>query len=128
MFDRTWQWAGNFRKTEKNIGIDAYKIPTELTVLFQDTLFQMDQFSYGMDEIATRLHHRLVSIHPFPNGNGRHARLMTDLFLLKNGCPRFSWGSAEERHPDNSIRKKYIEALRHADRYDITLLLTFVRS
>jgi len=128
MFDRTWLWAGKFRKTEKNIGIHAYRVQEELGYLCQDIIFQISNASYPLDEIAARFHHRLVPIHPFPNGNGRHARLLVDLLLLKHGHSRFSWGSMKQRNQSDSIRKEYIEALKAADQHDLSKLLAFVRA
>lgn len=127
MFDDTWRWAGIFRNTEKNIGIMPAKITTELKNLLDDVSFQINNNVYPKDEIAYRFHHRLVAIHPFSNGNGRHARLMTDLLLTYIDRPRFSWGKQklEETGP---TRKKYIDALKKADLHDYTLLAAFVRS
>lgn len=93
MFGETWRWAGTFRKSDKNIGIDWPKISVELRKLLDDVHYQIEHASYPPDEIAVRFHHRLVAIHPFPNGNGRHARLMADLLAERLGQPRFTWGS-----------------------------------
>ena len=127
MFDQTWKWAGQFRKTGKNIGVDAYRIETELKQLNEDVQYQIENQAFSFDEIATRFHHRLVLIHAFPNGNGRHARLMTDLLLQKNGKERFTWGSLM-RDSDTMIRRNYIAALRLADTHEMFALLNFVRS
>ncbi len=126
MFSHTWKWAGCFRKTEKNIGVEIYQIETQLQLLCDDVAFQNRNHSYELDEIAARLHHRLVVIHPFPNGNGRHARLLTDMFLINNGCACFSWGGKQGGEAD--IRRQYIDALRQADNFDMIPLLKFVRS
>ena len=93
MFGQTWKWAGQFRKTQKNIGIDAYRIESELHQLCGDTEYQIQNQSFGADEIAIRFHHRLVFIHAFVNGNGRHARLACELLIQKLGNAQFSWGS-----------------------------------
>ena len=95
MFDETWKWAGTFRTTEKNIGIDPIHIQVRVKDLCEDVKTQLAHKSMQLDEIAAMFHHRLVSIHPFANGNGRHARLMTDMLLLTNGAERFTWGSGE---------------------------------
>ena len=87
----------------------------------------LDGSGAGPDEIATRFHHRLVWIHPFPNGNGRHARLATDLLLVTLGRPRFSWGRVNLVDAGET-RRAYIAALRAADGHDIAPLLDFVRS
>ena len=128
MFDQIWKWAGRFRKTEKNIGVDAYRIETDLQQLIDDVVCQIENQSFDFDEIATRFHHRLVFIHAFPNGNGRHARLMTDLLLHRNRKERFTWGHSQLRNSDASVRQDYISALRLADAHDISPLLAFVRS
>jgi len=93
MFGETWQWAGNFRKSDKNIGVDWLKVGVELKNLLDDVRYQVEHATYSPDEIAVRFHHRLVVIHPFPNGNGRHARMMADLLAARLDQPRFSWGS-----------------------------------
>ena len=82
MFDQTWRWAGQFRKSNKNIGVDWLHIPVNLKVLMDDLCYQLENNIYPLDELAVRFHHRLVVIHPFANGNGRHARLMADILLL----------------------------------------------
>jgi len=127
MFGRVWQWAGKFRTSGKNVGVDAYRIPQELRQLLDDCRYWIENETYAPDEIATRFHHRLVWIHPFPNGNGRHARLATDLLLVAIGQPRFSWGRDNLVDPGET-RDAYIAALRAADNHDIGPLLEFVRS
>lgn len=102
-------------------------ITTELKKLLEDTIYQIKENSYPMDEIAYRFHHRLVFIHLFPNGNGRHARMMTDLLLIQHGQPRFTWGK-QQLEKQNPARKKYIEALRAADKHHYVALAEFVRS
>ena len=127
LFGETWKWAGEFRKTDKNIGVDWLKIGVELKNLLDDTRYQIEHASYPSDEIAVRFHHRLVAIHPFPNGNGRHARLMADLLVERLGQPRFTWGS-HSLIDANATRQQYIAALQAADRRDIAPLLAFARS
>lgn len=127
MFDNTWRWAGRFRKTEKNLGIDPLQIAPELKKLFDDVAYQIEHKSYPLDELAARFHHRLTCIHPFPNGNGRHARLMTDLLLKQNGSEPFSWGHGDLVNA-GEVRDRYIAALRAADNRDYAPLLKFVRS
>lgn len=128
MFGNVWRWAGTYRKTGKNIGLDAWQIATELRTLCDDCQVWIAQAVYPPDEIAVRFHHRLTAIHPFANGNGRHARLMTDILLVYLlGQPRFTWGSGNLVNA-GECRKQYITALRAADRYDYGQLLTFVRS
>lgn len=128
MYGQVWKWAGTFRKTEKNIGVTSYLVPVELNYLLQDTLFWIDKQTYEQEEIAIRFKHRLVSIHCFPNGNGRHSRLMADLLMEKGfGKSFFSWGG-KGLVQANEQRKNYIEALRKADQYDIKSLLDFAKS
>jgi len=128
MFNHTWRWAGKFRLSGKNIGVDWYMIPEELKKLCADVEYQLENKTYSIDEIAIRMHHRLVWIHPFPNGNGRHARLMADLLVMQQGQPRFNWGAHQNLYDATPIRKKYIEALRLADAGDYTALIDFARS
>lgn len=127
MFGRVWRWAGSFRRTARNIGVDAYRIPADLGQLLDDCMFWVDNKSYEPDEIAVRFHHRLVQIHPFPNGNGRHARMATDLLLASMGRPRFSWGRTNLVDASQT-RQQYIEALRAADGHDYRPLQDFIRS
>lgn len=127
MFGHVWRWAGKFRKSERNIGIDAYRISVELRQLIDDCRYWIENGTYDPDEIASRFHHRLVLIHPFPNGNGRHARLSTDLMLTALGRPRFTWGRVNLVDASET-RKAYVTALRAADNHDIGPLLEFVRS
>ena len=127
MFGETWKWAGEFRKSDKNIGVDWLTIGVELKKLLDDAHYQVEHASYPPDEIAVRFHHRLVAIHPFPNGNGRHARLMADLLVERLGQPRFSWGS-RSLVDASEARQKYIAALQAADARDIAPLLAFARS
>jgi Fic-DOC domain mobile mystery protein B len=127
MFGETWKWAGEYRKSDKNIGIDWLKIGVELKKLLDDAHYQVEHASYPSDEIAVRFHHRLVAIHPFLNGNGRHARLMADLLIERLGRPRFTWGSRGLVHASET-RQRYIDALQAADRRDFAPLLAFARS
>ena len=126
MFDQTWKWAGQYRRTEKNIGIPVQEIREKLVALFGDVRYWIANQTFSPDEIAVRFHHRLVAIHPFPNGNGRHARLMADLFLMKLGRPAFTWGSRELVR-QGEARARYLDAVRAADNGDMQPLLEFVR-
>lgn len=127
MFDQTWKWAGTYRSTEKNIGIAHYQIRDALGVLLGDTRYWLEHQTFPSDEIAVRFHHRLVSVHPFANGNGRHARLMADVLVRRLDRPVFTWGGANIVAP-GGFRHRYIDALQAADRNDIVPLLTFARS
>lgn len=127
MFGEVWKWAGTYRRTARNIGIDAYRIPTEVPGLFGDVRYWIESETWPRDETAVRLHHRLVAIHPFPNGNGRHARLMADLLVERLGGAPFSWGQGHLADV-GALRSAYIAALRAADDHDIGPLLVFARS
>ena len=127
MFNGTWRWAGRFRTTGKNIGIDPLRIQPALHDLCEDVKVQLEHRSYSLDEIAARFSHRLVSIHPFANGNGRLSRTVADLLLVGNGAQRFSW-SAGSLNDEGEIRQHYLAALRAADAKDYALLLAFVRA
>jgi Fic-DOC domain mobile mystery protein B len=127
MYGNVWRWAGQYRTSGRNIGIDAYRIPTELRQLLDDCRYWIENSTYEPDEIAVRFHHKLVSIHSYPNGNGRHARLATDLLLKSMSRKRFSWGGTNLVDAGET-RKRYIAALQAADGHDIGPLLEFVRS
>ncbi|MGD9668817.1 MAG: mobile mystery protein B [Hyphomicrobiaceae bacterium] len=127
MFGDVWQWAGTFRQTERNIGIEAHRIPNDIGMMFDDVRYWVDHETFPPDEIAVRLHHRLVAIHPFPNGNGRHARLMADLLIERLGGQPFTWGGGS-LHDIGELRRQYIDALRAADNHDIEPLVEFARS
>jgi Fic-DOC domain mobile mystery protein B len=127
MFGRTWKWAGTYRPTEKNLGIAPARIAEEVRNLLENTRAQIAGKVAPIDGIAARFHHRLVWIHPFPNGNGRHARLLTDLLLAANGAAPFTWGRGDLEHAGET-RERYLAALRAADARDLAPLLAFVRS
>lgn len=127
MLGDVWRWAGRFRTSEKNLGIPYYEIPVALRQSLDDTKAWIEHGAYPPDELAVRFHHRLVQIHPFPNGNGRHARLMADLLVMSLGGDRFSWGSANLQDV-GALRRAYITALQAADNHDIGPLLAFARS
>ena len=127
MFGDTWRWAGTYRRSDKNIGADWARIPGEVRLLCDDARYQRENKVYPADELAARFHHRLVSIHPFPNGNGRHARQMADMLLVSVGAQAFSWGSSDLNRAGET-RDRYMQALRAADRHDYGLLFDFVRS
>lgn len=127
MFGETWTWAGTFRTTEKNIGVDPSQIGVQLKDLLDDTQYWLKHGTYSLEESAVRFHHRLVSIHPFPNGNGRHARMLTDVIMIRSGRAPFSWGSANLVQTGKA-RDDYLAALRRADENDIDPLVRFAGS
>jgi Fic-DOC domain mobile mystery protein B len=127
LFGEVWQWAGDYRLTEKNIGIAPYQISVQLRMLLDDARFWAKDNVYSPLEAAARFHHRMVQIHPFPNGNGRHARIATDIMLedyYKH--PPVEWANGFDLQADNERRKEYIAALRAADAHDFGQLLVFV--
>jgi len=127
MLGKVWRWAGEIRTSERNIGVDAYRITTELRQLIEDCKCWVEFATYEPDEIAARFSHRLVKIHPFPNGNGRHSRTAADLLLVSLGRERFTWGRSSLVDVGGT-RKKYIEALHAADNHDYGPFFEFVRS
>lgn len=127
MFANTWTWAGKTRTTERHIGVAVSEIRPNLLELLRDTQYWIEHNTYDVDEIATRFHHRLVHIHVFPNGNGRHARLMADVILSHLGRSRFSWGSAD-LYKKEDARERYLAALKEADRSNMKPLVAFVRT
>ena len=127
MFGKVWKWAGQYRKTGKDIGIEAYMIQIALKDLVDNVTYWIEHSTYEPDEIAARFHHRLVFIHPYPNGNGRHARMAADLLLRSMGQPAFTWGR-ENLIDSGRTRSEYMAALRAADAHDYGQLFRFVRS
>lgn len=129
MFDQTWQWAGTFRKSNKNIGVDWPQISLKLRDLLDNTRYQIEHQVFDPDEIVVRFHHRLVWIHAFPNGNGRHARLMADMLTVRLGLPRMTWGGGTVLLTSvGAVREAYLTALRAADQGRFDNLIEFSRS
>lgn len=127
MFGDVWRWAGQYRTTARNIGVEAYRIAVEVRQTIDDARYWVDHETYSPDEIAVRYSHRLVAIHPFPNGNGRFSRLVGDLLGRQLGQPPFTWGRANLVDAGET-RRRYVEALRAADNHDLEPLLLFARS
>jgi Fic-DOC domain mobile mystery protein B len=127
MFGEVWKWAGKYRESELNIGIAPHLVTAEMPAMFDSIRFWVENNTFPPDEIAVRLHHRLTQIHGFPNGNGRHARMMADLLIEKLGGEPFTWGSGT-LHETGALRKAYVSALQAADNHDFAPLLAFVRS
>ncbi len=129
MFDKTWQWAGTFRKTNKNIGVDSAHVAVKLRNLLDNTKYQIENQVFAADELAVRFHHQLVLIHAFPNGNGRHSRLMADLLAMRLGSPRLTWGGGETAiNTVGELRDQYLAALRTADKGQFNDLIAFART
>ncbi len=127
MFNQTWFWAGTYRKSAKSIGIDWTQIAVAIKNLLDNTAYQIENKVMPIDEIVVRFHHQLVLIHAFPNGNGRHARLIADALIVKLGGARFSWGGNTSITTPGITRQNYLTALRAADKGDIAPLMLFTR-
>ncbi len=127
MFDKTWRWAGTFRSSNKNIGVEWSQISTRLHDLLENTRYQVVHEVFPADELAVRFHHQLVLVHAFPNGNGRHSRLMADALVTRLGATRFTWGQASLT-ASGSARDQYLTALRAADKGRPDLLMRFARA
>jgi Fic-DOC domain mobile mystery protein B len=127
MFGQVWRWAGQYRKTARNIGVNANRVRMDTAQALDDARFWVANATYAPDEIAVRFSHRLVAIHPFPNGNGRLSRMAGDLLAVQLGRPQFSWGS-RNLNDANVTRAAYIAALRAADAHDLGPLILFARS
>ncbi|MEM9835169.1 MAG: mobile mystery protein B [Bacteroidota bacterium] len=125
MFGHVWRWAGNYRQTNKNIGVQFYMISQQLRVHIDNCLYWFEHNTFAPDEIAIRFKHGLVAIHLYPNGNGRHSRLMGDLLIEAFERRIFTWGSQTIRKERS--RKMYISALKEADRGDFQKLIAFAR-
>jgi Fic-DOC domain mobile mystery protein B len=126
MFGNVWRWAGTRRQQVTNIGVEPHQITTKLRDVFDDAAYWHAHADAGFTpvEVAARLHHRLVAVHPYPNGNGRHSRLMADAYLRRCDLPPFGWGGLDLSAPTES-RARYIEALRAADAGDYARLIEF---
>lgn len=125
MFGRIWRWAGRFRTTERNIGRPMHTLATDVRVAIDDAHYWRKHQTYLPTEIAVRLHHRLVAIHPWVNGNGRHSRLMADILICAEGRPPLSWGRGADLVAPSGVRSMYLRALREADHGDFRALLEF---
>ena len=131
MFDQVWKWAGTYRKHELNIGCDPREIMQRITQLLGNTKYWLDKKTFPIDECLIRFHHQLVSkIHAFPNGNGRHARMITDVLAVKLGRPEFTWGAGANLVAETAARAAYLAGLRALDANadDVKPLLEFSRS
>lgn len=127
LYGSVWAWVGEFRKTNKNLGVDKWQIPSALKALLDDASYWVEHETYPPDEIAVRFKHRIVSIHCFPNGNGRHSRLMADVIIDKIfRRPVFSWG-AKNLVKQSETRKNYLRAVKEADKNNLGELLSFAR-
>jgi len=130
MFDQVWKWAGIYRTHEVSIGCDPQEIIQRIPQLLGNTAYWLENHTFPTDECLIRFHHRLVSIHPFPNGNGRHARLITDVAAVRFGRPEFTWGAGQDLVAEGDARTRYLAGLRALDsnENDAKPLLDFARS
>ncbi|MBS0663968.1 MAG: mobile mystery protein B [Verrucomicrobia bacterium] len=128
MFDRIWQWAGVYRKTERNLGWEVHRLAEGVHNAFADARVWLQCETYPLQEAAVRLHHQLVRVHPWPNGNGRHARLMADILVQSRGGADLTWGAGAALESPGRARMAYIESIRKADAGDFAPLLAFARS
>jgi Fic-DOC domain mobile mystery protein B len=127
MFGTIWEWGGQYRQTRLNIGVEPHLIREQIKLLTGD-FFSWNETKSTMPvvEIAARLQHRLTYIHPFINGNGRHARLMTDIFLYSRKSAIPQWPQTHLMTHGNQVREQYIRAMKHADDGDFTDLIKFI--
>lgn len=131
MFQTLWRWAGKYRESEKNLGVDPHHIREEIQKFLKDASYWIENKTYDTwEEFAAKFYHRLVWIHPFVNGNGRHARLLTDILLVEQGQKRPSWGAriSGDLSQKSEKRSKHIEALQHADNHLFDKLIHFINS
>lgn len=128
MFHRVWRWAGRYRTSERNLGWEPHRIIEGVRVLFDDARYWIENETYPLQESAIRLHHRLVAIHPWANGNGRHARLMADVLVAARGGDEFTWAVHADLVAAGTARARYIAAIQSADKGMIEPLLNFARS
>jgi len=127
MFRKVWRWAGKYRTANTNLGVDRTLIQPRLYAALDNTRFWVENKTFPPDEIAVRFHHALVSVHPFPDGNGRWSRLMADVLAARLNRPRFTWGGGD-LGDTGQMRQKYIDTLKAADNQDFAPLVIFARS
>jgi Fic-DOC domain mobile mystery protein B len=128
MFNQVWRWAGRYRATERNLGWEPFRLSEGMRNAFNDARAWLEFSTYSLHEAAVRLHHRLVVIHPWPNGNGRHARLMADVLVASRGGEALTWGARADLVPISEVRARYIAAVQQADQGEIAPLLAFACS
>lgn len=131
MFESVWKWSGTFRKTNKNIGVEPHSIAVEIKKLCDDCKYWIEHQSYDWDELSARFHHKVVWIHPFPNGNGRFSRILTDLLRKAHGHPKLTWGQntfvKNDFSTESQLRAEYILSLKEADQKKIKRLIEFIK-
>src|SRR6202795_3085036 len=124
MFDNVWKWAGTYRQTERNIGCDPKEIVQRIPQLLASTRYWLENKTFSTDEALLRFHHQLTRIHPFANGNGRHARMIADVVAVRHGHAEFTWGAGKDLVAAGDPRTRYLAALRalDANENDVKLL------
>ena len=127
MFNQVWQWAGRYRTTEKNLGWEVHRLAEGVRNVCDDAKAWLEHSTYPLPEAAVRLHHQLVVIHPWPNGNGCHARLMADIVIAARGGEELTWGAGAEIGTGGDVRQHYIDAVRQADQGNYAPLLAFAQ-
>lgn len=128
MFNHVWKWAGKYRTSDRNLGWEWHRIPEGMRALLDDARYWDEHRTHSTAEAAVRLHHRMVVIHPWPNGNGRHSRLLADVLVAARGQPPLTWGAGLDLIQPGAARTRYLAALRSADQGDYAPLLAFVQS
>lgn len=128
MFNQVWAWAGRYRTTEKNLGWEVPRLAEGVRNACDDAKAWLEHSSYPLPEAAVRLHHRLVLIHPWSNGNGRHSRLMADILIAAKGGKELTWGAGQDLVAAGEVRRRYIDAIRQADQGHFVPLLEFAQS
>jgi len=128
MFNQVWKWAGKYRTTEKNLGWEVPRLAEGVRNAFDDAKTWLEHATYPLPEAAVRLHHRLVLIHPWSNGNGRHSRLIADIMIASRDGAELTWGARQDLVVSGELRQRYITAIRQADQGDFTPLIAFAQS
>jgi fido (protein-threonine AMPylation protein) len=99
--------------------------------LLDNTKHWLDHKTFPIDECLVRFHYQLVSkIHPFANGNGRHASMIADVIAVKYDRREFTWGAGQNLVAEGQARNTYLAALGalDANENDVKALLEFARS
>ncbi len=128
MFNQVWKWAGRYRVSEKNLGWEPHRLTEGVRIVFDDAKYWLANGTYPVEEATVRFHYRLVQVHPWPNGNGRHARLMADIIMAASGKPELTWGVRTDLGAKGEARTKYLEAIRMADAGNFVPLIAFAKS
>lgn len=128
MFNQVWKWAGRYRVSEKNLGWEPHRLTEGVRNVFDDAKYWLANGTFSIEEAAVRFHYQLVQVHPWPNGNGRHARLMADIIMAASAKPELTWGARTVLAAKGAARAKYLEAIRMADAGNFVPLIAFAKS